>query len=161
MPGTIERRRDQAIQDIARLYFNFPNEESPSLKTIINSPTPTMPLQDEGGKALYPDIVVVRASDNTPQMVALVEAAATEERARERWLPCARLPLPFYLYVPLEEVERAKALLKRLKIRVTGLRSWRYLVGYKSIEVTEIYNQPSPLSMLLPRILIPRRLRSL
>ncbi len=160
LPESIERRHEQAVQEIARLRFAFPNEERLDFRTYVNIPEPAMAVPTKEGAPIYPDIVVTSTPRNVLQMTAVVESIGTvaEEKARSLWLPCSQLPVPFYLYVPLESVAEAKDVLKKLKIKVSGLRSWRYLVGFKTIEVADIYNRPNPLAMLLPRALIPRRL---
>jgi len=160
LPESTERRHDQAVQEIARLRFAFPNEEHPDFKTYLNIPEPTMAVPNKEGDPICPDIVVTSTSRNVLQMTAVVESIGTvaEEKARSLWLPCSQLPVPFSLYVPLESVAEAKRVLKKLKIKVSGLRSWRYLVGFKTIEVANIYDRLSPLAMLLPRALIPHRL---
>jgi hypothetical protein len=114
-----------------------------------------MGVELSDGTIGYPDIVVVDSSGNTVKIVAEVETASTvtEEEALAEWRPYADV-VPLYLYVPVGYAERAKSIYKKLKIPVVGLRTWRFLVGYESIDIVDIDTVPlSPMEKLMPSAL--------
>lgn len=120
-------RREGAIADIAKVMFPFPGPEHPELETIVNVPKPRMSVGEEGGKELFPDIVVVRRPGVWLQMMAEVETAdtLTDETALNEWKPLSKIG-DLFLYVPMGHVPETKALLKKHKIKVAGIRTWRF-----------------------------------
>lgn len=157
-----DRLHDRAVRDIAKERFAYPTAKYPSFKAYANGPEPTMGVQLNDGGVGYPDIVVVDTSGNLLKIVAEVETASTvtEEEAEREWRPYAEAA-PLYLYVPVGYAQRAKQIYKRLKIPVVGLRTWRYIVGYDTIEIVDIETVPlSPLEKLLPGIVL-RRLQAM
>jgi hypothetical protein len=158
LPETRQLVHLRALQDIARQRFPFPNEDYPHLKTFLNDPERTMAVP-VGGEALYPDIVVLQWPEKVVEMLAEVETAdtVTEEQARQRWLPFSRAGR-LYLFVPVGLAQEAKRLCRRLGVEFVGLRTWRYIVGYGSIEITDIETAAGTLEALLPPFLM-RRLR--
>lgn len=160
MPSKEQRDilHERAVQDIARERFAYPTEKHPSFKTYLNVPEPAMGVELRDGSIDYPDIVVVDTSGNILKIVADVETSASvsQEQAQWRWRPHAEVA-PLYLYVPAGYADRAKVIYKELKIPVVGLRTWRHVVGYESIEVVDIETAPfSPLERVLPGILLRR-----
>jgi hypothetical protein len=150
---TRERLRLQAVQEIARDRFSFPNERFPRLKTFVNEPEHTMGVTVDK-EVLYPDIVVLQWPEKITQMVAQVESSATvtEQQAQDEWLPYS-LAGPLYLFVPVGYAQEAKRLCRRFRIRLAGLRTWRFMVGYHSLETTDIETAPKGLEALLPGFL--------
>jgi hypothetical protein len=150
---TRERLRLRALQEIARERFGFPNERYPHLKTFVNEPERTMGVTVDR-EVLYPDIVVLQWPEKMTEMVAQVEGASTvtEQQARDEWLPYS-LAGPLYLFVPVGYAQEAKRICRRFRIDVVGLRTWRFMVGFHSLEVTDIETAPSGLEALLPGFL--------
>jgi hypothetical protein len=150
---TRERLRLRALQEIARERFRFPNERHPYLKTFVNEPERTMGVTVDRD-VLYPDIVVLQWPEKITQMVAQVEASntVTEQRARDVWLPNS-LAGPLYLFVPVGYAREAKRLCRRFRVAVVGLRTWRYMVGYRDLEITDIETASEGLEALLPGFL--------
>jgi hypothetical protein len=150
---TRERLRLRALQEIARERFDFPNERHAHFKTFVNEPERTMGVTVDRD-VLYPDIVVLQWPEKITQMVAQVEASntVTEQRARDVWLPNS-LVGPLYLFVPVGYAREAKRLCRRFRIAVVGLRTWRYMVGFRDLEITDIETAPEGLEALLPAFL--------
>jgi hypothetical protein len=128
----------RTLQDIARLRFNFPAHEYRDYKTCLNHPQNTMGIQMPGGLVAYPDIVVVQHPENFTKIVAQVETAETvnEDAAFYKWGPYAELA-PLYLYVPVGKGDEALALCRKLDVPFVGIRTWRYIVGYDEIEISD------------------------
>jgi hypothetical protein len=154
--STRERLRLQAVQEIARDRFPFPNERYPNLRTFINEPERTMGVTVDK-EALYPDIVVLQWPEKTTQMVAQVESSdtVTEQQALGEWLPYS-LAGPLYLFVPVGYAAESKRLCRRFRIELVGLRTWRFMVGYHNLEITDIETAPKGLEALLPGFLARR-----
>ena len=150
---TRERLRLRAVQEIARERFGFPNERYPHLKTFVNEPERTMGVTVDK-EVLYPDIVVLQWPEKITQMVAQVEAAATvtEQQALDEWLPYS-LAGPLYLFVPVGYAQEAKRICRRFRIDVVGLRTWRFMVGFRDLEITDIETAAAGLEALLPGFL--------
>ena len=148
-----ERLRLRALQEIARERFGFPNERYPYLKTFVNEPERTMGVVLDR-EVLYPDIVVLQWPERITQMVAQVEAAATvtEQQALDEWLPYS-LAGPLYLFVPVGYAQEAKRICRRFRIDVVGLRTWRFMVGFRDLEITDIETASAGLEALLPGFL--------
>lgn len=138
---TVKYLRDQrllgSVAEIARLKFAFPNEQFPDLETIVNMPQPGVSVGQDGGKDIYPDIVVVRRPGTWLKMMAQVESADTldDETALTRWLPASRCG-DLYLYVPFGSASDARRLCKKHGIHVAGVRTWRFRPVW-GLEVTE------------------------
>ena len=150
---TRARLRLRAVQEIARERFPFPNERYPQLKTFVNEPERTMGVA-VGRDVVYPDIVVLQWPEKITQMVAQVEASntVTEQQALDEWLPCS-LAGPLYLFVPVGYAQEAKRLCRRYRIALVGLRTWRYMVGFRELEITDIETASEGLDALLPGFL--------
>jgi hypothetical protein len=150
---TRERLRLQALQEIARERFGFPNERYPHLKTFVNEPERTMGVTVDK-EVLYPDIVVLQWPEKMTEMVAQVEGAGTvtEQQALDEWLPYS-LAGPLYLFVPVGCAQAAKRLCRRHRIALVGLRTWRHMVGFRGLEVTDIETATTGLEALLPGFL--------
>ncbi len=154
----------RAVQDIAKVRFAFPSEEHRYYKTYVNQPERTMGVRLPDGRAAYPDIVVVQDPENYLKMLGQVETSGTVngDRGRE-WLTFARLG-PLYLFVPVGYADEAKRICRELQIPIVGLRTWRYAVGYNSIEITDIMTQwrgiedllPGPLGRIAKRLVLGR-----
>ena len=149
-----ERLRLRALQEIARERFGFPNERYPHLKTFVNEPERTMGVVVDRD-VLYPDIVVLQWPEKTTAMVAQVESTATvtEQQALDEWLPHS-LAGPLYLFVPVGYAQEARRICHRFRIDVVGLRTWRFMVGFRDLEITDIETAPSGLEAFLPGFLV-------
>ena len=130
----------RALQDIARFRFNYPTNKYRDFKTCLNLPQNTMGVQMPGGSVAYPDIVVIQSPEKFTKIIAQVETAETvsESTAFYKWGPYAELA-PLYLYVPVGKGDEATALCRRLDVPVVGIRTWRYIVGYDELEISDHY----------------------
>lgn len=153
-----DRLHDRAVREIAKERFAFPTSKYPSFKTYVNEPAHNMGIKLGEDNFAYPDIVVADTSGNVLKLLAEVETASTvtDKEAENEWRPFARLA-PLYLYVPVGYAERARAIYRRLKIPIVGLRTWRFEVGFETVEIVDIEEVPlSPLEKLLPGALSHR-----
>ena len=132
-----ELRHQGAVAEIAKVKFPYPGPEGADLNTIVNVPKPKMAVGEEGGKDLYPDIVVVRRPGQWLQIMADIETADTvnDETAVNDWLPKAKVG-EFFVYVPAGMVPEAKKLIKKHNIPVSGIRTWRFRPVW-GLDVTE------------------------
>ena len=114
-------------REIAKVKFPYPGSEALDYETIVNTPKPKMAVGEEGGEDLYPDIVVVRRPGQWLLMMAEVEMPDTvnDESAVNHWLPMSKVG-DLYVYVPAGMVPEAKKLVKRHKIPLKGIRTWRF-----------------------------------
>lgn len=150
-PKSLEEVRERAVQDVARARFEFPTPELASYRTYVNVPQVTLPVTDDEGHELTPDIVVVDTPGNILKIVAQVETGAmmNRERAEQVWRPYASLrEAAFYLYVPVGYGAAAKRICKKLNITVYGYRTWRYTPH--GIEVNDISEPPGIIHALMP-----------
>lgn len=128
---TVKYLRDQrhagTVREIARVKFAYPTGENPDLEAVVNIPKGLMSVCEHKGKEFFPDIVVVRRPGTWLKLIAQVETedSLTDETALERWKPAAEVG-DLLVYVPSGCVSEAKALLKKHKIRVKGIRTWRF-----------------------------------
>ena len=128
---TVKYLRDQrhvgTVAEIVKLKFPFPNEEFPDLETLTNTPNRSIAVGEEQGRELYPNICVVRRPGTWLQMMAEVETqdTVTDESASERWKPFSECG-QFYLYVPFGMANEAKRLCKKHRVKVAGIRVWRF-----------------------------------
>jgi len=99
--------------------------------------------------------VVLQWPEKITQMVAQVEASntVTEQQALDEWLPHS-LAGPLYLFVPVGHAQEAKRLCRHFRIQVVGLRTWRFMVGYRDLEITDIETASKGLEALLPGFLV-------
>jgi hypothetical protein len=58
------------------------------------------------------------------------------------------------LFVPVGYAQEAKRICRRFRIRLVGLRTWRYMVGFRDLEVTDIETAAEGLEALLPAFLV-------
>ena len=130
----------RALQDIARIRFNYPTINYRDYKTCLNLPQNSMGVQMPGGSVAYPDVVVIQSPEKFAKIVAQVETAETvnENTAFYKWGPYAELA-PLYLYVPVGKGDEAIALCRSLDVPVVGIRTWRYIVGYDELEISDLY----------------------
>ena len=156
---TREQTRSRVVKDIAQQRLAFPNEESPSLQTHVNVPEPAFVIRAADGTELVPDIVVAEAASGSPRIVVAVETVdtVTDEQAPGRWLPFSRVPdATFHLYVPSGLAAEARRLLKKHRIKEARLRTWRYVTGLDSLDISEV-DYGGILELLLPPFLLRRR----
>ena len=150
-PTSTQELHERAVQDIAQARFEFPTPELPSYRSFVNVPDVTLPVTDEAGNQLVPDIVVVDTPGNILRILAQVETGdtVTEQRAREVWLPFSRLPdAAFYLFVPVGHGAIAKRICKQLGLDVYGYRTWRYVP--QGMEINDISEPPGIIHALMP-----------
>lgn len=131
------QRHVGTVAEIAKVKFPFPSEEIPDMETLTNVPKPRIAVGEANGKDLFPDIVVVRRPGQFLQMMAEVEMpdTLTDETALNSWAPLSKIG-ELFIYVPAGMVPEAKSLLKKHKISVAGVRTWRFRPVW-GLDVTE------------------------
>ncbi len=132
-----ELRHQGAVAEIAKVKFPFPGQGGSDFETIVNVPKPKMAVGEDGGNDIFPDIVVVRRPGQWLMMMAQVETpdTVTDATAEHEWLPLSKVG-ELYLYVPAGMVQDAKKLIKKHKIAVKGIRTWRFRPVW-GLDVTE------------------------
>ncbi len=146
----------RALQDIVISRFAFPSPQYPDYAVRVNDPHRSLGIQMPDGAVAYPNIVVVQHPENRTKIVAQVETKESvgEAAAHHEWLPYALLG-PLYLYVPVGQGDEALALCRRFSVPIVGIRTWRYVVGYEEIEISDHFTVPAGPAELLPKILRP------
>jgi hypothetical protein len=131
------QRHVGTVAEIAKVKFPFPSEEIPDMETLTNVPKARIAVGEANGKDLFPDIVVVRRPGQFLQMMAEVEMpdTLTDETALNSWAPLSKIG-ELFIYVPAGMVPEAKSLLKKHKISVAGIRTWRFRPVW-GLDVTE------------------------
>ena len=150
-PKNREELRERVVQDVAQARFEYPTTELASYRAFVNVPEATLPVTDEHGEQLVPDIVVVDTPGNILKIFAQVELPenVTEEQGEKVWKPFSRLPeAAFYLYVPVGHGAAAKRICNKLDLSVYGYRTWRYVP--QGIEINEISEPPGIIHALMP-----------
>ena len=150
-PKSREELHQRVVPEIAEARFEFPTTEFASYRTYVNVPEVNLPVTDQNGVELTPDIVVVDTPGNLLQLVAAVETGdtVTEERAQQEWHALALLPdAAFYLFVPVGCGAAAKRICKKLSIDVYGYRTWRYTP--QGLEINDISEAPGIIYSLMP-----------
>lgn len=159
-PKTRQWLHLQAIRDIAAQRFAFPTAEYRTFRAYVNEPEPTMVIQT-GDQELAPDIVVVdTAKRNAVRLLAEVETTESvdEDHGRREWLPFSRVAdANFFLYVPAGQSGEAKRILRKLGVRRVKLRTWRYITGLDTLDITDVRTSVFSLEALLPPFLLRRR----
>src|SRR5262249_15872780 len=119
----------QAVQEIARGRFPYPDRQHPDLKTYVNQPPHTFAVR-VGGAVLFPDIVVMNSTTTEVEMIAEVESPRSLRHPDviEKWQAFASAG-PLYLYVPMSQLDKARSMLKPLKLRIGGLRAYKRNMG--------------------------------
>jgi hypothetical protein len=133
--------QEKAVRDIAATRFNFPSPDYPTFKTFTNRPERQLGVRLPNGDLAFPDIVVVDR-DTQVRLVGEVESPRTLREQdpadlAEKWNAFAGLG-DFILFVPLSQLEAAKRIMKRYRVRPKGLRTWRYIAGQDLLDVTDI-----------------------
>ena len=131
----------QAVLNIAEQLFPFPTPDYPHFRTMVNEPEVIQKVFTNYGNELEPDIVVLQWPEKLPVMVAEVvtEEMLTDENAENVWAVEARLEgVRFFLYVPAGSAKHAKALLKKHGIKDVSLRTWRNILGLKTLDVAAL-----------------------
>jgi hypothetical protein len=133
----VELPQHETITLVARQRFPFPSVEHPDFKTYVNQPDHSVGIR-AGNDLLFPDIVVMNSSTTEVEMLAEVETARTlrQDDTIEKWRAFTGAG-PLYLFVPMSQLERARALLKPLSLRLAGLRVYKINQGQKKLEVVE------------------------
>ena len=149
-PGLTKRfvwrdvEQDKAVQAIAKDRFDFPNARYPNLKTFANRPARQVGVKlDENGREMaFPDIVVLEDPGNEVRVLAEVETHRTlretpEADLVEKWQAFTFLG-ELYLFVPLMRADGVKQTLKRHKVQIAGLRSWRFIIGQNALDIIDL-----------------------
>ena len=136
--------QEKATQDLARVRFDFPDMKNPTLKTFTNRPARQVGvrLDPNGTEMAFPDIVVLEDPSNEVRMLGELETHRSlrerpEDDLVEKWRAFTFLG-PLYLFVPLMRVDEARGMLKRHKLKIGGLRSWRYIAGQNQLVVADV-----------------------
>ena len=133
--------QEKAVRDIAAARFNFPNPDNPTLRTFTNRPDRQIGVRLPTGDLAFPDIVAVDR-DTAVKLLGEVESVRSLRDGEpaglaEKWNAFAGLG-DFYLFVPLSRLDDARRLLKRYRVPLAGLRTWRYITGQDLIDITDI-----------------------
>jgi hypothetical protein len=155
---TRESVHSRVVRDIAQQRLAFPNEEFPALRTHVNAPEPALVIRSAEVAGLVPDVVVSESPGDRARILVAVETVdtVTDEQARGRWLPFSQVPdTTFHLYVPSGFAAEARGLLKRRHIKRVRLRTWRYVTGLDTLDITEI-DYGGIWELLLPPFLMRR-----
>lgn len=133
-----QQRHVGTVAEIAKVKFPFPSDEFPDFETLTNIPKPRIAVGTHNGKDVLPDIVVVQRPGQFLRMMAEVEMpdTLTDESALNDWAPMSKIG-ELFLYVPMGYVPETKALLKKHKINVAGIRTWRFRPVY-GLDVVEV-----------------------
>jgi len=129
-----------AVKQIAEQRFRYPSAGDPNLSTYVNLPNRTLGVRSEGGSMVFPDIVVIDSQTTEVKMVAEVETlrSLTEsDDLAEKWRAFGSVG-PFYLFVPLSQLARAKAQIRQTKVHLAGLRTWRHMAGMDFTDIVDI-----------------------
>ncbi|MEE9277618.1 MAG: hypothetical protein V3V06_04355 [Dehalococcoidia bacterium] len=159
----VERtKRSDVLRLIRDARFQYPTDEQPDWRTVVNSPELEVGIQIRSGGWIYPDIVVTEEPGHFIQLLAVVALRheVTETEAMSRWLPLSRAG-PLYLYVPAGQAGRANQLCRQLEVHVTGIRTWKRTAAF-GLEIVEAYSGPDLLAVvaaLAPEFLRPRAYR--
>jgi hypothetical protein len=136
--------QEKAVQSIAKDRFDFPNSRNPTLKTFTNRPARQVGVRiDPDGKEMaFPDIVALEDPSNEVSMIGEVETHRSlrdtpEHDLIEKWRTFTFLGETI-LFVPLMQADDVKAMLKRHKLKIGGLRGWRYIIGQDLIDVSDV-----------------------
>ncbi len=136
--------QEKAAQDIAKARFDFPNSRNPTLKTFTNRPARQVGVRIDPDKKemAFPDIVALEDPSNEVSMIGEVETHRSlretpEHDLIEKWQTFSFLG-DTYLFVPLMRADDVKALLKRHKLKIGGLRGWRYVIGQDMIVISDV-----------------------
>lgn len=118
---------DQAVADVAKVRLSYPDKDNPPLKTYINEPKQTMPVNIGNNRQIYPDIVVVDTQKNVAAILGEVESESTvTSEEAEQWKEYSDATNAFYLYIPKGTESTAKKLISDNSITVAGIRTWQY-----------------------------------
>lgn len=135
---------DKAIGEIADLRFDYPDINHAGWHTFTNRPSRQVGVRVnmEDKEFIFPDIVVIERPGDEVAMVGEVETHRTLRETDEaqliaKWQAFAGVG-PFYLFVPLMDVDIARKILKRHKLKLAGLRGWRIIAGQDIADVSDV-----------------------
>jgi hypothetical protein len=134
---------EKATQAIAKARFNFPDIEYPDLKSYTNRPARQVGVVLRNSKEMaFPDIVALADPSNEVRIIGEIETHRSlrdtpEAELVEKWREFSFLG-ETYLFVPLMQVSIVKAILKRNKVKLAGVRSWRFITGQDKIDVVDM-----------------------
>jgi hypothetical protein len=130
----------RTAKQIASERFGYPSADQPNWKTYTNLPERSLGVRDGSGALVFPDIVVIDAPTTEVSLVAEIETVrslAEETDLAEKWRAFASVG-PLYLYVPLSELDKARAKIRESQVALAGLRTWRYMAGMDFTDVVSI-----------------------
>jgi hypothetical protein len=135
---------DKAVGDIARTRFDYPDIGNPNLQTFTNRPARQVGVRINmtDKDLLFPDIVILARPSDEVHLTAEIETQRSlretpEEELAAKWRAFIGVG-PFYLFVPLMQVDSARAMIKRQRLALAGLRSWRYITGQDIVDITAL-----------------------
>jgi len=130
----------RTASQVARQRFSYPAPNEPDWKTYTNVPDRTLGVRDGSGSLVFPDIVVIHSQTTEVQLVAEVETVRSLEEENdlgEKWRAFASVG-PLYVFVPISHLDRARAKLHEAKVKLAGLRAWRYMAGMDFTDVVDV-----------------------
>jgi hypothetical protein len=130
----------RAVGQIARQRFAYPNASDPDLKSYTNLPDRTLGVRDATGSLVFPDIVAIDSRTTEVSLLGEVETTRSLEEdtdLEEKWRVFTGLG-PLYLFVPMADLDKAKIRLKRARVSLAGLRTWRYMAGMDFTDVVDV-----------------------
>lgn len=131
---------ERAVEQIAQQRFAYPTADQPALKTFVNIPQRQLGVRSASGDLLYPDIIVMDDRTTEVHLLAEVETVRSLQESPdlpEKWQAFAATG-PFYLFVPLSCLDRARKQLKSLRSKPAALRTWRHMAGMNYTDVVEV-----------------------
>jgi hypothetical protein len=134
-----ENAQNMAVQIIARERFAFPSEAFPLLKTYVNRPEHTIGVRSASGDLLFPDIVVMNSATTEVRMLAEVETKRSlySDDIVDKWKAFIAVG-KLFIYVPLEDMEWARKVLRAGNVRPEGVRTWKLNMGQSSVDTLEM-----------------------
>ncbi len=134
---------EKATQAIAKARFNFPDIKYPDLKSFTNRPARQVGvILGDSKEMAFPDIVALADPSNEVRIIGEIETHRSlrdtaEASLVEKWREFSFLS-ETYLFVPLMQVASVKEMLKRNKVEIAGIRSWRFITGQDLIDVVDM-----------------------
>lgn len=130
----------RTAKQVAAQRFNYPTQTEPTWKTHVNLPDRSAGVRDATGALLFPDIVVIDAQTTEVSLVAEIETVRSLAEATdlpEKWRAFASVG-PLYLFVPMSELDRARMAIRTAKVKLAGLRAWRYMAGMDFTDIVDL-----------------------
>jgi hypothetical protein len=126
-----ESLHSRLVQEIAKRSFNYPDERSPELITIVNHPAPSAYVRSPESD-LAPDIVVLNANTKFASAVAEVETISTvTEQESDEWKKLSLACNNLFIYVPEEKAADAQKMLAAKETTYSALIAYKLSEGGK------------------------------